>query len=217
MPVSMERIVLFASEGGFSRPVLRRLLGLRKQVVAVVLPGDSSQSSNFPVAIEQYWPADSLAGLAVAHNLTVIRCQPHIDHAVIEQVIALNPDFLLVACFPYRLPATLWQSRHWHCWNLHPSILPKYRGPDPLFWQLRRHETDTGVTLHQLSGKLDAGDIIAQRAKALPAKVDATSLNEWVAGPGVELFLEALEQCRLSKLVTIPQDELSATYFPSRK
>ncbi len=212
-----ERVVLFGTEGGFSRPVLKRLLDLRLQVIALVMPDKSSQGSAFPVAIDQTWPAESLAGLAASNNLTVLRCPLHIEKNLVAKLEEINPAYLLVACYPYKLPATLWRSRRWHCWNLHPSLLPKYRGPDPLFWQLRRHETDTGVTLHQVTGELDAGSIITQISKALPAQVDADILNEWVAEIGVNLFLEALDQCRQRKLILTPQDETEATYFPGNE
>ena len=202
-----ERVVLFGSEGGFSPAVLSRLLDRRLQVIAVVMPAVSSQNSVFPVAIEQTWPRESLAGLAALHGLEVLRYPPRTETDLVEKLEELKPAYLLVACFPFKLPASLWKSSRWYCWNLHPSLLPKYRGPNPLFWQIQNHETETGITLHQVTGDLDAGDILGKRPKTLPVQKDAEILNEWVAKSGVELFVEALEKCRQGQLVRIPQVE----------
>ena len=212
-----ERVVLFGSEGGFSPAVLNRLLDKRLQVVAVVMPAVSRQHRFFPVAIEQTWPVESLAGLAALHGLEVLRYPSCTETGFVEKLEQLKTAYLLVACFPCKLPASLWESSRWHCWNLHPSLLPKYRGPDPLFWQIQNHETETGITLHQVTGDLDAGDIIGQRPETLPVQKDAGLLNAWVAESGVELFVEALEKCRHGQLVKIPQDAKAATYYPKNR
>ena len=103
------------------------------------------------------------------------------------------------------------------CWNLHPSMLPKYRGPSPLFWQITNAETDTGLTLHQVSAELDAGDIIVQKGVSLPSQLDPLTINDWVAVHGVEIFVRALGQYLMGNLNPKSQDEAQVSYYPENK
>ena len=104
-------------------------------------------------------------------------------------------DFLLVACWPYRIETTLIDSPLKATLNLHPSLLPAYRGPNPIEQQLEHNETRFGVTLHLLNQQFDQGDIIAQSAlSGIDRNSDALSLERLGAGLGVELFIAALNE-----------------------
>jgi methionyl-tRNA formyltransferase len=211
-----ERIVLFGSEGGFSRPILAQLQAHGVTVVAVVMPGMAATraSNGFPVDVEQQDNRSGLAGLSANYQVPVIRIQNCGEHQLLDTLSALDVDILLLACFPWHLPQTVRQLPRLACWNLHPSLLPAYRGPAPLYWQLRNREGHTGVTLHEVSEHLDAGNIVAQQAQPLPAVNNAADLDEWVAGVGVQLFMEALLRRREGRLQSIPQDESAASYYP---
>lgn len=216
-PTFPERIILFGSEGGFSRPVLTRLLAHGVAVAAVVMPGVATRENGddrFPIAMQRAVNASSLAGLASAHDVPVLRTQNIHDQQLFNELSALAADVLLVACFPLILPQTIWQLPRLACWNLHPSLLPKYRGPAPLFWQLRNKEQHTGVSLHEVTDQIDAGNIVAQQARPLPTNTGTAELDEWVAKIGVDLFLQAMEQYHQDCLTTIRQDEAAASYFP---
>ena len=215
--VTSERVVLFGSEGGFSRPVLKRLLAEGVSISAVVMPGFATQANThqeFPVAVEQPINKFGLAGLAASHDVPVYRVLNINDHSLVRRIYELTADILLVACFPFKLPRTLWQLERFACWNLHPSLLPKYRGPAPVFWQLCHRESNTGVTLHEVSERLDAGSIVAQKSLSMSISTSASELEEWLAECGVDLFLEALAHHRRGSLTAIPQDEVTASYYP---
>ncbi|SHI65901.1 methionyl-tRNA formyltransferase [Rubritalea squalenifaciens DSM 18772] len=70
-------------------------------------------------------------------------------------------DLAIVFTFPHRLSGSLCQTPAHGTWNLHGSPLPAYRGPDPLFWQIRKGESKAGLTLHRASARIDAGEIFA--------------------------------------------------------
>lgn len=214
--VTPERVVLFGSEGGFSRPVLKRLLAAGVSISAVVMPGFATQANThqeFPVAVEQPINKFGLAGLAASHEVPVYRVLNINDHRFFRRIYELTADILLVACFPFKLPKTLWQLERFTCWNLHPSLLPKYRGPAPVFWQLCNKESNTGVTLHEVSERLDAGSIVSQKPLPVSISISASELEEWVAECGVDLFMEALAHHRRGSLTARPQDEVTASYF----
>lgn len=215
-PANPERVALFGSEGGFSRPLLAGLLAQGVAVVAVVMPGVAAPEigGDIPVTVKQPLNLSGLAGLAAAHAIPVLRSRHPRDPRLIGELAALAIDVMLVACFPLILPETIWRMPRLACWNLHPSLLPAYRGPTPLYWQRRKKERHTGVTLHEVTQRIDAGGIVAQRALPLPAGTGDAELDAWVAGIGVDLFLQALHYQREGRLLVTQQDETAASYYP---
>ncbi|HXF64588.1 MAG TPA: formyltransferase family protein, partial [Caldilineaceae bacterium] len=102
------------------------------------------------------------------------------------------PAAVLVACFPWRIPARLLALAPLGFLNIHPSLLPAYRGPAPLFWQLRAGETRTGVTVHWMDASLDAGDLARQAPVTLPDGATGPELDQLLGGVGAELAAETL-------------------------
>ena len=104
-------------------------------------------------------------------------------------------QFLLVACWPYRIGQDLIESASRAALNLHPSLLPAYRGADPIGEQLRHGDTQFGVSLHLLSEALDRGDIISRcplRQTLRPD--DRASIERAAAAQGARLFIEAVSE-----------------------
>jgi methionyl-tRNA formyltransferase len=97
------------------------------------------------------------------------------------------------------------------CLNLHPSRLPRYRGPAPLFWQLRARERESGITLHRVSPDVDAGSIVGQARVEMAGGLDGAALEERFAAAGVGLFLERLAA---PSAVGHPQVEAQANWQP---
>lgn len=211
------RIILFGSEGGFSRPVLEKLLQKEVSMLAVVMPGITTQEhpvSGISVPVRQSPDLSSLSGFARTHQIPVIRTADCNNDLLVNRLSELNADIFLLACFPLKLPKTLWQTLGVACWNLHPSLLPKYRGPNPMYWQLKHNERSTGITLHEVTEVMDAGNIVAQKPVPLPKDDSPASLDAWVAENGVDLFIETLRHYRQGNIKTIHQHETDASYFP---
>lgn len=121
------------------------------------------------------------------------------------------PDYVFVACFPEKLPAALVNWPRDKSINLHPSLLPKYRGPDPLFWQLRHNESHTGISLHLLGDRLDAGPILYQREMTYPVGATRTELHILLATQGALGFIQLITT---GEFVAMEQDVSQATYQP---
>jgi methionyl-tRNA formyltransferase len=102
-------------------------------------------------------------------------------------------EFILVACWPYLIDRLLLESATKAAVNLHPSLLPAYRGPDPIGAQLSCAEPHTGVSLHLLNSQFDRGDIVAQaELEPGPTDCDRACLEHRCAVLGSELFIGAL-------------------------
>ncbi len=102
-------------------------------------------------------------------------------------------DVLVVACFPNILSESLLDRAQYASVNIHPSKLPEYRGPSPLFWQLRDGLSIVGVTLHHMTSSIDAGDIISQTETELPFGISGPEADQLLSKSGADLLIEALQ------------------------
>lgn len=133
-----------------------------------------------------------------------------------ELLRGLQPDLIVVACFPLMFPSALLTLPRYGCLNLHPSLLPHYRGPTPLFWIARRDEHFTGVTIHLMAETLDSGDIVAQTRFERPEGISEAELEQRCAIEGADLLADVVDRLnRGQPLPRRPQIEAEASYFPS--
>jgi methionyl-tRNA formyltransferase len=148
---------------------------------------------------------------------TLVLGRPELgDEAVGAVLSAARPDVLLSWFWPRRIPEALLALPPCGAFGVHPSLLPRWRGPDPYFWALREGDTETGVTLHRLAGEYDAGEIVEQRAVAIRDDDDAWSLARRLDAPSLALLASAAE--RLAHGEQLPgeaQDESRVTLAPS--
>ena len=170
-------------------------------------PGPEPPGWSLPVAGP---PALGFRGLASEARIPLVPLGGGWAQAA-ARVRRLAPRFLIAGCFPRILPPGWLRLAPGGALNLHPSMLPAYRGPDPLFWQLRHDERSGGVTLHRMTIRVDAGPILAQRRLPLAAEKAAEAIIETLAAAGAEL-IGALLAGRLG--AERPQDETRASWFP---
>jgi len=158
----------------------------------------------------------SLAALAIDAGLPLISWQKGYEAEIEADLEAISPDLVIMSCFPWRVTEPLLAIPSLGWWNLHPSLLPAYRGPNPLYWQLEAGETKTGISLHQVDAGLDTGPVIAQQRCALTATME---LENELAQLGANLIIESLQKQQQGNLVATPQDETLASYqsFPDQE
>jgi methionyl-tRNA formyltransferase len=112
--------------------------------------------------------------------------------AVVAELARLRPDAIAVACFPGRLPPSLLDLPPLGALNVHPSLLPRDRGPSPLFWAFHRGDDATGVTVHLMEETLDTGPIVRQWAVAIAEGRRLSDLEFELATLGGQLLVDAL-------------------------
>jgi methionyl-tRNA formyltransferase len=125
----------------------------------------------------------------------------------------LRPDVILMAAFSRILPQPVLAIPKMGALNVHPSLLPQYRGPSPCYWVIKKGEKTTGVTVPQANERLDSGDIFLQREVGVLHNESHRALERRLAPIGAQLLLEALEMFRTGKTVRRIQDEREATYY----
>ena len=190
----------------FGRTVLARLLEAPELDLRSLVVPPSAPAGFPPVRIA----ADGHVALARSAGVDIVDHRS--DDVVIDRLRAPAPDLLVCACYPLRISARLAGVARIACLNLHPSRLPRYRGPEPLFWQLRGGEEDTGVTVHQVDARIDAGAILADRFVPLTFGASRDALDAMLANAATTLLLDRLRAGR--PLRYRQQDEPAATRQP---
>ena len=201
--------LFLGSHTTLSVTVLRTLLDAGLSVAAMVVPRGTRSRARVEDVIPLYRP-DNLESVCDVAGVPIVEVggAPTLD--LLEDLAGKRPDHLVCVCFPARLPESVLRFPRDGCLNLHPSLLPAYRGPAPVFWQLRAGESAGGVTLHHMNEMLDAGDIVAQTAFEIPLGVSARELDKRAGTAGAALIMQVIGE---PKAKSWPQDEGDASYF----
>jgi UDP-4-amino-4-deoxy-L-arabinose formyltransferase/UDP-glucuronic acid dehydrogenase (UDP-4-keto-hexauronic acid decarboxylating) len=160
---------------------------------------------------------DSVAELAARKDLRVFAPE-NINHQLwVNKIAALKPDILFSFYYRHLVKPEILQIPRAGCFNLHGSLLPAYRGRCPVNWVLINDESETGVTLHQMTPRPDDGDIVAQQKVAIDDDDTAFTLHQKCALAASELLDGILPGIRNGTAPRIPQDQSKASYFGGRQ
>jgi methionyl-tRNA formyltransferase len=211
------RLLFFGMRGIFSRLPFENMIASRHELLAVVVPAeDRAATAPFapllpPVAESLELPMlssfveQSIVQRAWEQGIPVYEVSRPGASTFLDWVRHQHADVACVACFNRILPAALLDLPQHGFLNLHPSRLPHYRGPDPIFWQLRDGVNPVGVTVHWMSEALDEGDIAAQSDVPLPEGEDWQSIERRCAERGGSLMVDVLDQLEQGRVKRRPQ------------
>ena len=164
---------------------------------------------------ENLW-FESVADLAVEKQIPVY-APDDINHPMwVEKIRDLQPEMLFSFYYRSLIKQDILRIPPKGCFNLHGSLLPRYRGRCPVNWVLINGEQQTGVTLHQMTTKADAGDIVQQREVPISDDDTAQTLYGKMTSATQKLLSEALPRLLAGTAVLSPQDPAAATYFGGR-
>lgn len=190
--------LLLALDSPFSRPVLQSLLDAGFPPAALLLPNPDRTAPpiilppNEPSTLTLTPHTTSISHLASQHPLPLLTLGDLRHPDTLAALRTYQPDLLITACFPRLLPPEMLAIPRLGGLNLHPSLLPAYRGPEPLFWQFYFGETRTGITLHWMDEHADTGDIVFQADVPFPDGVSLAQAEMLSAQAGGELLCRAL-------------------------
>lgn len=148
-----------------------------------------------------------------ALNLGIDVFQPEkiSDDDAIKKIEEIDADLLVVVAYSQKIPERLLNYKN-GCINLHPSLLPKYRGADPIRMPILNGDKTTGVSIIQMANKMDAGDILAQVEIKIEEKETAITLEPKLAELGAKMLLDVIEKIENNELVKIKQNDDESTY-----
>jgi len=168
--------IIFIGTDDFSIISLKKLLDLKYNIICIITsPGKSK--------IKQY-----------SKNLNIPILQPNNleDIDFINHIKEFNPDLQIVVSFK-KLPEKLWSIPKYGTINLHPSLLPDYRGAAPINWSIINGETITGVTTFFINNEIDKGQIILQEKTCLPFSSTYNDLLKTLGNLGSSLLIKSLD------------------------
>ena len=218
--MSDKRIIFMGMGGVYSSVVLKALIEHGEQVAAVVFPRIAADNKGpfwMPaVKLPESDPEleirpvnENILTMAGKHGIAVLEVGSVRDEATLFEIEKLEPDLVVVACFPLILPEEFLKIAKIGCLNIHPSLLPAYRGPEPLFWQFKAGEKETGVTVHWMDAGVDTGDVLGQAWVKFPEGIGSRQVDDLAAQVGVEMILEALEKDEWPRQ---PQEQEGGSY-----
>jgi methionyl-tRNA formyltransferase len=180
--------IVFMGSAELSIPSLKALLeSAEHEVVEVVAQPDR------PAGRKRKLTPCALKAFAVEQGLSVMTPEKVGDPASVEALAALKPDLLVVVAYGQYIPQRVIQLAPYQAINVHPSLLPKYRGSAPIQWALLNGDAVTGVSIIYLAQKMDAGDILRQETWAIEDSDTSGSLHDKLAVFGAELLLKAID------------------------
>jgi methionyl-tRNA formyltransferase len=219
-------VLFFGTTGAFSAAPLMALLRAGYDVRAVVLAALNRAEPIRRIPVTKATTRGRSLPLLATHsdqNIVAIASERDIPiweagdlraSKTHEQLAEYAPDTLCVACFARKLPKALLSLPRLGALNVHPSLLPDNRGPDPLFWTFWRGDEATGVTIHLMDERLDTGPILAQQAEPIPDGMTEAALEARLASLGGELLAQSLTALADGAAHPQPQDESRAIAFP---
>lgn len=203
------RIVFFGT-GKFGIPTLERLVESRHKVAAVVSQPDRKKGRGMkiqPTPVKKFvWTSRP--------EIEVIQPEKASEKGFIEHIKTLKADVFVVIDYGQILKKELLEVPSKYCINLHPSLLPRYRGPSPVAWAILNGDKQTGNTVVKMNEKMDAGDIVLQKKAPIREDDTAGELLERLSYEGAELVLKAIEIIDSKAENIVPQNEKTATYAP---
>lgn len=209
------RILYLGLNGPFSRAPLAALLAAGHVPVGVIVPAEEDSGPIRPLdpaPSPGELPEADTVQLAWAHQVPVFAVGNLHAPETAQTLSWLRPDVACVACFPWRIPPALLALPPHGFLNLHPSLLPAYRGPYPLFWTFRDGLQETGVTLHYMDETLDTGDIALQAPLVLPDGISGPAADRRAGEIGGQLLVKAIPRLTAGTLPRRPQPARGAYY-----
>ncbi|MBI4294615.1 MAG: methionyl-tRNA formyltransferase [Chloroflexi bacterium] len=198
--------LVFMGTPEFAVPSLERLLADGHQVAAVYTQPDRPAGRGRGLVLSP------VKRLALARGLVVVQPESLRPAQEVELLASFSPEAIVVAAFGLILPPPVLELPPLGCINVHPSLLPRHRGPSPVAAAILAGDSVTGVSIMLLDRGMDTGPVLAQ--ENLPIADDDTtgSLTDRLALLGAGLLGQTLPLWQAGQLVPMPQDETQATY-----
>ncbi|MCB5190211.1 methionyl-tRNA formyltransferase [Methylobacillus arboreus] len=199
--------IIYAGTPEFAVPALAALIQSSHEVSLVLTQPDR------PAGRGMKLKPSPVKSLALEHGIPVLQPETLKDQAVQARIAAENADALVVAAYGLIIPTAVLDMPRHGCFNIHASLLPRWRGAAPIQRALLTGDKETGVTIMEVVPALDAGAMILRGVLPISERDTAQSLHDGLAKIGADLMLQAMNQLqREGRLEAEPQDEALVTY-----
>lgn len=193
--------IVFFGTPDFAVESLKRLVEAGFHIAAVVTMPDKPAGRGHHLlqsAVKQY---------AVSQGLPLLQPVNLKDEAFVSELRAIGADLHIVIAFRM-LPQVVWAMPPLGTFNLHASLLPKYRGAAPINWAVMNGDSETGVTTFFLKHEIDTGDIIEQRRVPIGRTDNVETVHDRLMMLGADMVLHTVEAIVAGEVKPIPQEQL---------
>ncbi len=199
--------IIFAGTPDFAAPALAALIEAGHKIVLVLTQPDRPSGRGMKLK------ASPVKELALQHGIEVFQPETLKDASAQSRIEEAKADVMIVAAYGLIIPTNVLNMPRLGCYNIHASLLPRWRGAAPIQRSLLAGDKETGVTIMEVVPALDAGAMISKGIVKITELDTAQTLHDALAKTGAELMVQAME--KLSKngaLDSTPQDESLVTY-----
>ncbi len=200
--------IVFMGTPDFAVPSLERLVESGYKPVAVVTGPDKARGRGRQVSPTPVKVAAQRLGID-----RIIQPESVKDPTFADEIRQLEPDVIVVVAFRI-LPPAVFEAARLAAFNLHGSLLPRYRGAAPINHAIMQGESETGVTTFLLRSAVDTGDIILQKKMSIGPNETAGEVHDRMMHLGAEAVLETVRRIEAGSIEAIPQDDSVATPAP---
>ena len=199
--------IIFAGTPEFAVPALAALIKAGHQIVMVLTQPDR------PAGRGMQLKASPVKQLALQHHLNVFQPSSLKPAEVQAEIAATQADVMIVAAYGLIIPTTVLNMPKFGCYNIHASILPRWRGAAPIHRALLAGDIETGVTIMEVVPALDAGAMVSKGVVPITDTDTAQTLHDALSSIGAELMVQAMQTLsETGALASIAQDESLVTY-----
>ncbi|MDH5368954.1 MAG: formyltransferase family protein [Gammaproteobacteria bacterium] len=206
----MKIIYIGSSSSSLSLIPLQTLINSKHTICALAVDDD-------PVSDFNVINSNSIQSLAFSNSIPVIKIAKN-QSGLISKLQLYKPDIILVSCYGRRLSVSSLSTARKGSFNVHPSLLPAFRGPNPLFWQFRQGVYDYGITIHRLTEEFDAGNIVAQKTVNIKDGINKNEATTILANASSDLILKMLDDVENESIAETLQNNQAVSYqsFPNK-
>ena len=197
--------IIFFGSSEFAIPALNELVQNDYEILVVVTQPDK------PIGRDRILSPTPLAVFASARGIEILKPETLKDEFFFDKFKALSPDLCVVAAYGKIIPKKYLEIPKYGFVNIHPSLLPKYRGPSPIQTAIMNGETETGVTIMLVDAEMDHGPIIAVKKHQIPSGAYFPEIHDELAKLGAKLMIKALPKYISGAYKPQEQDHSQAT------
>ncbi len=199
--------IIFAGTPEFAVPALEALIEADHDIVMVLTQPDRPAGRGMKLR------ASPIKQLALKHQLTIFQPASLKSEEVQANIAAVECDVMIVAAYGLIIPTSVLNLPKKGCYNIHGSLLPRWRGAAPIHRAILAGDTETGVTIMEVVPKLDAGAMVSKGSMPILETDTTQSLHDAISLLGAKLMVEAMRTLQeTGKLAAEPQDESLVTY-----
>ena len=199
--------IIFAGTPDFAVPALAALIEAGHHIVLVLTQPDRPSGRGMKLK------ASPVKELALQHNIAVFQPETLKDVDTQTQLEKVKADVMIVAAYGLIIPTNVLQMPRLGCYNIHSSLLPRWRGAAPIHRSLLAGDAETGVTIMEVVPALDAGAMVSKGVLPISQRDTSQSLHDALAKIGADLMVDAMQQLAdTGNLPSTMQDESLVTY-----